>query len=160
MILNSNFSGRVLRSVPVAYSNIAINPAFYAYLSSDMPSPSPLHTFIYDHVVTNIDGNYNHYSGIFTVPDDGVYVFSATTDIDSSGLIYFEIVNNDVPFANGFANSISIGNHHTGTTMGIILAEQGDIIYVRSLKNPPTPPQGAILGRFWGRTSFCGWRIA
>ncbi|KAK3083202.1 hypothetical protein FSP39_016604 [Pinctada imbricata] len=135
--------------------------AFYAYMSNDMPAPSPHHTFIYDHVVTNEGGHYNHHSGIFTVPQSGVYVFSATTISDVNAVILYEIVKNSSQFSIGLTNSASIRNFHTGTLIGVIYAEKDDIIYVRS-QAPGGAGQshGSARSQDWARTSFCGWRLS
>ncbi|XP_048751461.2 uncharacterized protein LOC125663200 [Ostrea edulis] len=46
--------------------------AFYSYLSKSETNPGHHQTIIFDYIVTNIGGNYNHYSGIFTPPGNGV----------------------------------------------------------------------------------------
>nr|XP_022310934.1 uncharacterized protein LOC111116241 [Crassostrea virginica] len=56
----------------------SVVPAFHAYMSTPETDPGPHHTFIFDRVVTNIGGNYNHHTGIFTATESGVYVFSWT----------------------------------------------------------------------------------
>ena len=159
------FIGRLLQIVQsTTKTEIDTNPAFYAYMSADMPAPSPHHTFVYDHPVTNIGGNYNQHSGIFTVTQSGVYFMSATTITSFHGLIYFEIVKNSSPIATGLSNSVSVGNYHTGTIMAVVYAEKDDVIFVRSQNPPPpsdsSPSQGTIKSRSWARTSFCGWKIA
>ena len=130
-------------------------------MSADIPDPSPHHTFTYDHPVTNVGGHYNNHSGIYTVPQNGIYVMSATTIIDSNGAIIIEIVKNSFPFATGLSNSFSVSNWHTGTVTGVISAEKGDIIFVRSQNNHPEfSSSGKIVSRPWAMSSFCGWQIA
>ncbi|CAC5369067.1 unnamed protein product [Mytilus coruscus] len=48
--------------------------AFYAYMSHNDASPGKGHTLKFDVIKTNINGGYHPFSGIFTVPADGVCV--------------------------------------------------------------------------------------
>ena len=47
-------------------------------MSTPVTDPGHHHTFIFDRVITNIGGNYNYHTGIFTSTESGVYVFSWT----------------------------------------------------------------------------------
>ena len=63
--------------VHTGMSRLAPGPvAFYAYLSHSEPNPSLNHALIFDSVKTNVGGGYNEYSGMFTAPSSGVYVFT------------------------------------------------------------------------------------
>lgn len=51
--------------------------AFYAYISESLPADvaSPHHVLIFDVVRTDIGNGYHPSTGVFIVPDTGVYVF-------------------------------------------------------------------------------------
>ena len=55
--------------------------AFYAYMSKTEASPSLHHTLLFDMVKTNVGGAYNPFTGVFTVPYDGIYAFSYTIHV-------------------------------------------------------------------------------
>ena len=54
-------------------------------------------TFVSGDVVTNVGGNYNRHSRIFSSPSHGFYVFSWTLYCDAEGYFYSEVVVNSDP---------------------------------------------------------------
>lgn len=50
--------------------------AFYAYMSANEPNPSLHHALIFDAVKTNVGGGHNQFSGMFSTPTTGLYVFT------------------------------------------------------------------------------------
>lgn len=52
--------------------------AFYVHMSASEPSPSLHHALIFDEVKTNVGGRYNQFSGMFSAPSIGLYVFTWT----------------------------------------------------------------------------------
>ncbi|XP_063397270.1 uncharacterized protein LOC134681555 [Mytilus trossulus] len=53
--------------------------AFYAYMSHVEWHPSPHHTLLFDVSITNVNGGYSEYTGIFTAPYNGTFVISANS---------------------------------------------------------------------------------
>ncbi|XP_061194756.1 uncharacterized protein LOC133202909 [Saccostrea echinata] len=49
---------------------------FYAYLGAHDSTPAPNKMVLFDTVKANVGNAYNPFSGVFTVPKSGVYVFS------------------------------------------------------------------------------------
>lgn len=133
--------------------------AFYAYMSHTEHNPGPHHTIIFDVPVTNLGNGYNHFSGIFSVPTSGVYVFSWTIADSQGGYVFSElVVNADV--VGGILTETVSDNDRISTT-GLIVKEvrQGDVVYVR------TSPTGGIHGNIESlvpaqRTSFSGWKLS
>ena len=84
--------------VHTGMSRIAPGPvAFYGYLSHNEPNPSLNHALIFDSVKTNVGGGYNEYSGMFTAPSSGVYVFTWTIYTGDHGQTKFYVyVNHDI----------------------------------------------------------------
>ena len=133
--------------------------AFYAYMSHNEVRPGPHHTIIFDVPITNVGNGYNHFSGIFSVPSSGVYVFSWTIADSPQGFIFSElIVNSDV--IGGILTQTLTDDDRISTT-GLVVkeVEAGNVVYVR------TSPTGGIQGNIQSlspaqRTSFSGWRLA
>ena len=70
--------------------------AFSVYLDQNLANLGPDQTIIYKGILLN-DGNaYNQYSGIFTVPVTGTYLFTATAEDVNHDLIWLKIVKNGV----------------------------------------------------------------
>ena len=133
--------------------------AFYAYMSHNEVHPGPHHTIIFDVPVTNVGNGYNHFSGIFSVPSSGVYVFSWTIADSPQGFIFSElVVNSDV--IGGILTQTLTDNDRISTT-GLVVKEvaAGNVVYVR------TSSTGGIHGDIQSlspvqRSSFSGWRQA
>lgn len=69
--------------------------AFYAYLTNTESNPGAHHIIVYDHVVTNSGNGYSKFTGAFTAPRAGMYVFSWTTFINPSSNFPIELTHND-----------------------------------------------------------------
>ena len=74
--------------------------AFYAQLNKAQIGPSKHHPIVFDNVITNQNGAYSKFTGIFTAPVSGLYCFMYTTRVKchtSTVHSSIEIVrNNDV----------------------------------------------------------------
>ena len=72
--------------------------AFYAYMSQNKPNPSLHHALIFGVVKTKVGGRYDEFSGMFTTPSPGVYVFTWTIYTGNYGQTRFHkiYVNHDV----------------------------------------------------------------
>lgn len=131
--------------------------AFYSYLLQSETNIGHHQTIIFDQVVTNIDGNYNHHSGIFTSPENGVYTFSWTLYCTNGGYFTTELVVNSNPVGVSYCNAQ--GADSIRPTLGVIVVEisKGDIVYIR------TPPTDAVVGYIFSnrsaRTTFSGWKV-
>lgn len=133
--------------------------AFYAYMSHTESNPGPHHTIIFDVPVTNLGNGYNHFSGIFTVPTSGVYVFSWTIVDSPEGYVFSElVVDADVV---GCILTQTLTDRDRLSTTGLVVKEvrEGDVVYVR------TSTTGGIQGNIESlapaqRTSFSGWKLS
>ena len=130
-------------------------------MTASEADPGHHHTFIFDRTVTNIGGNYNHHTGIFTSTESGVYVFSWTVVCYQGSFISSQlIVNSDVQ---GAIVCRSIYQHpeynfmNTASSAMVLQLNSGDVVYVR------THPTNSIIGQIYSgeqsRTSFTGWKI-
>ena len=132
--------------------------AFCAYMSTSENSPSLHHIFVYDIVKTNLGSAYNRNSGMFTAPDDGVYVFTWTIFSDFRSYVHTQIVVNSAVFDNMITDSEEIADIHSSTKLIIVSLTRGDVVYVRT---DDTYHSGGNVysGRQFGHSSFCGWKL-
>ena len=114
-------------------------------------------TFVFDHVVTNVGGNYNRHSGIFTSPSQGVYVFSWTLYCVAGGYFYSEVVVNSNPVGalRCGADGSSSDRHITGVV--VVEINRGDIVYIRT--HPINSNNGGVYSISTYRSSFTGWKL-
>ena len=130
--------------------------AFYAYMSHDESSPSSHHAVIFDHVITNIGGGYNPYTGAFIVPVAGTYVI--TTTILAFGHMGMYITVNGHTFGTVYPDAGNPGTYDTSTGIVVLSLNVGDAVQIITISNPK--PYGNIISRDnYGRSTFSGWLI-
>eukprot|EP00105_Crassostrea_gigas_P041565 XP_019925713.1 PREDICTED: complement C1q tumor necrosis factor-related protein 3-like [Crassostrea gigas] len=69
---------RIQKRVLILSSTSRNGVAFYAYMSTRLPTPSTEHVLVFDVAKTNIGNAYHPSTGVFMVPESGVYVFTWT----------------------------------------------------------------------------------
>ena len=132
--------------------------AFCAYMSTSENSPSLHHIFVYDIVKTNLGSAYNRYSGMFTAPDDGVYVFTWTIFSSVHSYIYTQLVVNSDASDNMVTDGQEINDYHSSTKVIVVSLSRGDVVYVRA--DETYLSHGTVYnGRQYGHSSFCGWKL-
>ncbi|XP_063435873.1 uncharacterized protein LOC134716796 [Mytilus trossulus] len=132
--------------------------AFYAVLSHDENAPSAHHTLVFDNAKTNVQGAYNQYSGIFTAPIAGVYVFTFSIHMGCNAYASFEIVKNaDVEGAVFLdVSDACVSEQVTWSTVSELGV--GDIVYVRT--HSTREIRGDIMSDKYGMSSFGGWLLS
>ena len=129
--------------------------AFYARMSSIEPNPSAHHTLIFDNVHTNVGSGYNGVTGIFTAPQEGIYVFTwvirMVTAEHSTELMH----NNDVLGA----TFLRAKNGDDGSVSGTVVTHltKGDVVFVRI--HSQYIGDGNIHSNTHGQPSFSGWLL-
>ncbi|VDH92408.1 Hypothetical predicted protein [Mytilus galloprovincialis] len=154
--LNDMFIRHQRRTLVSKQQPRASRPAFYVYMSSNENSPGPHHTLIFNQVVSNIGNGYNQYTGIFTAPSTGVYVFSYTIMPDSGAYIPVEIIKNAGVIGSSFTRPYSSYRHSVSVTIVVHLTT-GDVCYLRT--STSSTPSGNIYSSTSARTSFAGWLL-
>jgi hypothetical protein len=128
---------------------------FYAIMSKPENHPSTHHTFIFDVLKTDIGSAYNRFSGTFTAPWEGTYVFSWTVTADFNSYIHSEIVINASSFGHLMTDGEEIHDIHVSSKTVVAQLHQGDIVYVRT--HSTYRCNGNIYsGGVHGETSFAG----
>ena len=130
-------------------------------MSTPETDPGPHHTFIFDRVVTNIGGNYNHHTGIFTATESGVYVFSWTVFCYDGSVFDARLIKNSNVVGGIVCRSIYNPSEYnflnSASSVVVVQLYSGDVVYVR------THPHDFIHGNIYSydnsRTSFSGWKI-
>nr|XP_034333883.1 uncharacterized protein LOC109619634 [Crassostrea gigas] len=69
---------RIQKRVLTPSSTSRNGVAFYAYMTTRLHTPSTEHVLVFDVVKTNIGNAYHPSTGVFMVPESGVYVFTWT----------------------------------------------------------------------------------
>eukprot|EP00105_Crassostrea_gigas_P014556 XP_011431248.1 PREDICTED: heavy metal-binding protein HIP [Crassostrea gigas] len=130
--------------------------AFYAYLSKSLPAneATPHHVLIFDMVRTNIGNAYHSSTGVFIVPETGVYVF----------IWSFMNGNNDAHSTQLMINTVEWGIVHANSassswmqSTGVVVAHvnKGDDVFVQT----SGASRGEIYSGGYSRTMFAGWKL-
>lgn len=125
-------------------------------MSSAEPNPSIHLTLISDEVKTNVGGGYNEFSGTFTAPSSGLYVFTWTIYTGSHGITGFHIyVNHDV-FGATFGETDNNQDDFDSDSGSIVVSlNANDNVYIRSARDCST----YVISDKGARTTFAGWRL-
>ncbi|CAG2241420.1 C1QL [Mytilus edulis] len=134
--------------------------AFYAHMSQNEINAGKHRTLIFDVIKTNINNDYSPFSGIFTVPFDGVYVFTLSLRIETGTNGAFEIVKNADVQGSAIGVIHSDSGHDIQLQVSetiVISATKGDKVFVRT--HSQYGHTGYILADGNGRSMFAGWSI-
>ena len=130
---------------------------FSAYVSTFETELSKDHIIRFDTIVTNIGSHYNQHSGLFTAPEQGVYVFSWNLYCHSGGYIFSQLVVN----SNVVGSMFTIGEGATDirsiTGVVVVQVNAGDVVYVRT--HPTQSHSGNLYSHPDYRSSFSGWKV-
>jgi hypothetical protein len=107
-------------------------------------------------VKTNQGNAYHPTTGVFMVPQTGIYVFTWTIRIDGSRSHSTQLVVNTESVGIVHLNA---GGTGIGEVTGIVVVHvnTGDDVFVRTHENYNS---GFISSDVAGRSSFAGWKLA
>ncbi|KAL4218289.1 Complement C1q-like protein 3 [Mactra antiquata] len=115
---------------------IAGGVAFTAYLAHDV-DPGRKQTIKFDKVITNDGNGYNNNTGIFTCPEDGVYLFSFFLGQrgahDGSMQMSAELVVNNNVMVTGVVETQHVYQDLQGGNMAVVRLNLGDAVWVESV---------------------------
>ncbi|XP_062571701.1 caprin-2-like [Saccostrea cucullata] len=147
---------RLLSPVTTPYpSNTIQTIAFYAYMSKHTPTITIQYPLTFDVVKTNFGNGYHSTTGVFMVPESGVYVFTWTIRIGSNNYHATQLMVNTDELGIIYSY-VGSGPDLGGTGIVVAHVDKGDDVYVRThaLWN-----SGVIYSDASGRSSFAGWRL-
>lgn len=139
--------------------NIRLTPepvVFYAYMSNSEPNPSIHHALIFNEVKTNVGGGYNEFSGMFSAPSSGLYVFTWTIYTGDHGQTGFSIyVNHDVVGATFGETDNNQNDFDSDSGSMAVSLNAHDNVYIRSSMACST----YVISDVSRRTTFAGWKL-
>lgn len=99
--------------------------AFYAALTKHI-TLSGSQTVTYDKVYTNYGNGYDHKSGNFKAPVNGLYFFSAT-QLSQKGSLHLALMKNNNRLGIGYSDE----RIDTGSMSGTVELNKGDIVTIQ-----------------------------
>lgn len=134
-----------------------LNVAFFAYMNRDQKTPSSRHTLIFDIVRTNLGNHYNRFSGIFTAPHSGTYVFTWTAYCIAGGHTSLQLVVNANVYISSYCNASGALWHRSVSGTVVAKINQGDVVFLRT--HPTGSNKGNVVSSIFHRTAFAGWSL-
>ena len=129
--------------------------AFYAYRSSSIPESeaTPNHILNFDIVKTNAGNGYHPSTGVFIVPESGIYVFSWSfrNGFNHAHSTQLMVNNEEVGLIH---LRLDVQGSITGTGIAVIHVNKGDDVFVRIATG-----SGIIFSDVSGKSSFSGWKL-
>lgn len=129
----------------------------FSYMDHDLPTPSPDHTLVFDVSPTDTGNHYNKFTGIFTAPHSGTYVFTWTSYCVSGGFTYLQAVVNDIVLDSSYCNAAGAQYHRSITGTVVANINQSDAVFIRT--HPTGINQGEVVSSDNHRTTFAGWLL-
>lgn len=124
-------------------------------MSASEKSPSTHHTLVFDVAKTNVGNGYNHFTGVFTAPRDGIYVFVWVIRMHVAEHSTELMIDSDVYGA----TFLRAKSNDDGSVSGTVVAEvsSGQSVYVRI--HSTYAGDGDVLSNVHGQPSFSGWLL-
>lgn len=130
------------------------NPAFYAFLSNNINTLGDHHPIQFDTVITDNGQSYNHFTGTFTVPATGLYIFTWTVYVRNHYCPTELILNTSVIGAS-IADSEHDDDNASATAIVVIQVNVGDAVFIRTKHSCLS-----IFGGTETQSSFSGWKLS
>ncbi|KAK3105806.1 hypothetical protein FSP39_006119 [Pinctada imbricata] len=123
-------------------------------MSVPMKNVGEKHSLAFDVVMANEGNAFHSSTGVFMVPESGLYVFTWSFRLTSGSYHSVELAVNGQ--SAGVIFSAPTGGAQSGTSATIVIhATKGDDIYLRTKENNV----GDIFSNGYGHTSFAGWKL-
>ena len=135
--------------------------AFFASISTNIEHLGGGQIIVFDNVVTKVDssnslGGYNHVTGVFTAPVDGLYVFSTTLMSHENAYAHFRIYRDNTPVA-AVAVSGTLHKYYSASATVVLLLSKGETVSVRHHESEDSALEGAFVSS--GQSMFSGFLL-
>lgn len=130
--------------------------AFYAYMSKSLPAyvATPQHVLIFDVVKTNVGNAYHSSTGVFEVPESGVYVFIWSFQNGGGAYHSTQLMINSEEWGVVHAHSTSTSWMQSSSVV-VAHVNKGDDVFVKTSE----ASQGLLYSDANSRTVFAGWKL-
>ncbi|CAC5423922.1 C1QL [Mytilus coruscus] len=108
--------------------NLKRRPTFFESLKTSQTLSNIKDIVKFDDAKINIGGGYDSTTGIFTVPWNGIYIFSCTIMGNAGGAVHFQLNKNDQLYTAGF---VAKSNYGAQTVNSFAEFRTGDKVYVK-----------------------------
>ena len=128
--------------------------AFSAYLTKSLTGLGMDHTLRFDGITLNEGGGYNHYTGIFSTPKSGVYLFSFYIEDSNNHLLRAKLVVDRTTKASAVVFPYSAGIHSQAGNVVILRLIAGNGVWIAiddsndSIEGSPTHKVTTFSGIF------------
>ncbi|KAK3106490.1 hypothetical protein FSP39_020965 [Pinctada imbricata] len=112
------------------------------------------HQLVFDVIQTNVGSGY-HPSGVFIVPETGLYVFTWSFRVYHGGVHAVELAVNGRRMGVAFSKAPLDDSEQTSATI-VISVSKGDDVFLRTGDGNNN---GEIFSGPYGYTYFAGWKI-
>ena len=137
-----------IKNVDFSTGSIGLTPAFAVSMKTNFKG-KPNQIVVFDTIKTNVGGGYSPQTGIFTAPDDGLYMISSTLRSNGRSHVVCRLQLNEKRMAGIYSK-----NGNTGTVNTVLQLKKGDRVFVQRSHHP----EHWILGDH--RSMFSGFLIA
>ena len=129
--------------------------AFHASLSHDNMIALNNAILKFDSVLLDTANAYKNMTGVFTVPETGIYVITWTTSVHPHAGAYTFILINGKSYGNSYSDSDGGGDNDSDTGIIVLKLMQGDDVHVEF---GPRLSFGQ-LDTLFGQTTFSAWKL-
>jgi hypothetical protein len=128
-------------------------------MSASLPQKMAVghHVLVFDVVSINLGNGYHPTTGVYMVPDTGVYVFTWSFRNHDGGYHSVELIKNTEVVAVLYSRAVAIAiDHHQVSRTAVVFTTKGDDIFVRTRASWSV---GEISSDEEGRSYFAGWKL-
>lgn len=126
-------------------------------MSATMPAKLAvgLHVLVFDVVSTNLGNAYHPTTGVYIVPETGVYIFTWSFRNHDTGYHSVQLVKNTEIITVIYSRTVA-GSHNQATGITPVYATKGDDVFIRTHRSLSN---GDIVSDDNGRSYFAGWKL-